>query len=110
MTRKPCKRWTMRSCLRLSLATLAASLAGARDWIDWGNGSVGEGRGAERSELGFLPDGVFCGVGVGHRWAWLTWQAPRAASYPPYIWDGYEGCRSARAFEARSRAPFQGFF
>ena len=35
---------------------------------------------------------------------------PQAASYPPYIWDGYEGCRSARAFEARLRVPVGSVF
>ena len=29
----------------------------------------------------------------------------RAPPYPPHIWAGYEGCRSARAFEARLRRP-----
>jgi hypothetical protein len=34
----------------------------------------------------------------------------RAASYPRYIWDGYEGCRSVRTFETRLRAPVESVF
>ena len=31
------------------------------------------------------------------------WRTRPGAPYPPYIWVGYEGCRSARAFETRLR-------
>ena len=34
-----------------------------------------------------------------------TWRTCPGAPYPPHIWAGYGGCRSARAFEARLRRP-----
>ena len=60
------------------------------------------GRG-ERRELGFLPDGFswdWGGLAVGRADVAGAPEFARTASYPPYIWDGNEGCPSARAFES----------
>jgi hypothetical protein len=34
---------------------------------------------------------------------WRTRPGARAPPYPPHIWVGYEGCQSARVYEARLR-------
>ena len=55
-------------------------LVGARELTDWEIGSI-----AERCELWFLLNGGFCGVGVGQRWAGLTWRTCLGVPGPPHI-------------------------
>ena len=66
-----------------------------------GKGSgVGKVGGQREEEEGFGGLSAICnGVGCHVRHVGRT----RTPPYPPHIWAGYEGCRSARAFEARLR-------
>ena len=68
---------------------------------------MADGSGGEWSEVARVWSGErlgtnICGVDAGQ--CGLGGRAP-VPPYPPHIWAGYEGCRSAWAFEARLRRP-----